>query len=100
MQNDNFILSDVGLLYLRPEADGAGQGQGEGVALLVPPKGVREGLLEDAHLDDATATVIGGSGHVSPEGMLSSLRGVFWWIGMEDDVRGFVGRCCLCAKLA
>ena len=44
---DDFILSDVGLLYLRPDASGVGAEQD---ALLVPPRGaIRDEILEDTH---------------------------------------------------
>lgn len=83
-ENDDFILSDVGLLYLRPEDDEP--------ALLVPPAGsIRHELLTDAHLQSET-----GSGHSGAGEMLDQLGEVFWWMKMEVDVRAFCEGCVEC----
>jgi len=85
-QNDDFILSDEGLLYLRPENDEP--------ALLVPPRGeIRRELLEDAHHEPDEN---GNSAHCSAEAMIYSLNETFWWQGMEQDVEGFVSQCAGC----
>lgn len=81
--NDDFILSEVGLLYLRPEGDEP--------ALLVPPAGpIRNEIINDAHdADDA---------HQGYEKMMEELGGVFWWMSMPADVRAFCEGCEECQK--
>lgn len=84
--NDDFLLSDVGLLYLRPDEQDA-----NGAALLVPPNGViRAEVLEDAHIGD-------DGEHKAFLGMLSQLGEVFWWVGMEQDIERHIARCGVCA---
>jgi hypothetical protein len=83
--NEDFILSDVGLLYIRPGEDEP--------ALLVPPKGyIREELLQDAHED-----VEEGQGHQSGAIMIEVLGETFWWDTMEDDVKEYVAKCYQCS---
>jgi len=85
--NDDFILSDVGLLYLRPDDQDP-----NGAALLVPPNGViRREVLEDAH-------VMEDGQHRGYLSMVSQLGEVFWWVGMEDDIELEIGRCAACAQ--
>lgn len=85
-QNDDFILSDDGLLYLRPENDEP--------ALLVPPRGeIRQELLEDAHHEPDEH---GNSGHCSAQDMLRDLNETFWWQGMEQDVESMIAQCAGC----
>ncbi|ORY25171.1 hypothetical protein BCR39DRAFT_561202 [Naematelia encephala] len=84
--NDDFLLSDVGLLYLRPEGDEP--------ALLVPPAGIiRQEILEDIHLgtsdDDA---------HVGVDEMIRRVEEVFWWMTVEEDCLAYVSKCAHCAK--
>jgi hypothetical protein len=81
-QNDDFILSDVGLLYLRPDDQDP-----NGAALLVPPNGViRREVLEDAHVDEKGK-------HLGYLAMTSQLGEVFWWVGMENDIELEIGKC-------
>lgn len=94
-ENPDFLLSEVGLLYLRPE--------GNEVALLVPPRGVvRWEILEDAHLgelgdgDGGGGAEGGGQGHVVVERMMQVLSETFWWDGMRGDVETFVKTCRHC----
>jgi len=88
-ENDDFILSDVGLLYLRPDGDEP--------ALLVPPAGtIRDELIADAHVDPGGE---GEGGHVSYEEMMTQLGGVFWWMTMESDVMAFVEGCKACEEV-
>ncbi|KAK4685565.1 hypothetical protein P7C73_g4580, partial [Tremellales sp. Uapishka_1] len=78
--NEDFLLSDVGLLYLRPETDEN--------ALLVPPRGViRNEIVEDSH-----------AGHVGVAGMVQALQETFWWNGIEADVARFVDSCAVCSQ--
>ena len=82
-ESDDFILSDVGLLYLRPEGDEP--------ALLVPPGGaIREEIIIDAHVQDG--------GHQGYEVMMEQLGGVFWWMSMEAEVRMFCEGCEDCGE--
>ena len=90
--NDDFILSDVGLLYLRPVADETGA---ESEALLVPPQGViRREILEDIH---NTVEEDGRNAHYASGPMLEILSQTFWWHGMEEDVAAFIDGCAGCA---
>ena len=85
-ENDDFILSEVGLLYLRPEGDEP--------ALLVPPAGkIREELISDAHIQDETEDE---HIHRSYEEMMEQLGLVFWWMTMEEDIRVFIETCADC----
>ena len=85
--NDDFILSDVGLLYLRPDDQDS-----NGAALLVPPNGViRREVLEDAHVDEEGK-------HLGYLGMASQLGEVFWWVGMEEDIELEIKKCVTCQK--
>lgn len=85
--NDDFILSDVGLLYLRPDDQDP-----NGAALLVPPNGViRREVLEDAHVDERGI-------HLGYLAMTAQLGEVFWWVGMEEDIEKEIGRCSTCQK--
>jgi hypothetical protein len=85
--NDDFILSDVGLLYLRPDDQDP-----NGAALLVPPNGViRKEVLEDAH-------VMEDGQHRGYLSMVSQMGEVFWWVGMEDDIELEIERCAVCAQ--
>ncbi|RXK39138.1 hypothetical protein M231_03643 [Tremella mesenterica] len=88
-ENDDFILSDVGLLYLRPSDPDSDE-----PALLVPPAGVRTELLEDVHLAPDEE---GQSAHHLADEMLKILSETFWWVGMEEDVRAYIGKCGYCA---
>jgi hypothetical protein len=86
--NDDFLLSDVGLLYLRPDEDDL---HGRGAALLVPPNGViRAEVLEDAHIGQEGE---GQGEHKGYLGMMSQLGEVFWWVGMEEDVENCIAKC-------
>lgn len=86
-QNDDFVLSDVGLLYLRPD-----ETDPSATAPLVPPSGlIRRELLEDCHIDEQGV-------HAGYEAMLDELERVFWWVGMEDDIEEHVARCGLCRQ--
>ncbi|KAK8845400.1 hypothetical protein IAR55_006113 [Kwoniella newhampshirensis] len=107
--NDDFILSDVGLLYLRPtpgDPDREGrEGDEGGAALLVPPKGtIRKELIEDAHLDpdpsssSLSETNHGGMAHNDVEATMEILSRTFWWNGMDLDVREWVERCKVCKE--
>jgi len=85
--NDDFILSDVGLLYLRPDDQDP-----NGAALLVPPSGViRREVLEDAHVDE-------GGKHLGYLAMTAQLGEVFWWVGMEKDIELENSKCIVCQK--
>jgi hypothetical protein len=89
--NEDFVLSDVGLLYLKPE-----EGEDEN-ALLVPPHGViRRELLEDAHLELLEGEEGGGSAHWGPQTMLGKLEETFWWPDLDLDVEAFVSQCAVC----
>jgi hypothetical protein len=80
--NDDFLLSDVGLLYLRPDDQ-----EPTGAALLVPPNGViRAEVLEDAHINEEGE-------HKAFLGMTSQLGEVFWWVGMEEDIERQIKQC-------
>ena len=86
-ENDEFILSDQGLLYLRPDGDEA--------ALLVPPAGdIRKEIIEDSHLapDDESGHPI----HLETDEIIDELAQTFWWMGMEDDVKKYVDGCAGC----
>ena len=85
--NDDFLLSDEGLLYVRPSGP-------DEVALLVPPRGVVDEILEDAHHEPDEA---GNSTHMPMEGMLEVLSVTFWWMTMEEDVARYVAGCAGCA---
>lgn len=83
--NDDFILSDVGLLYLRPDDQDP-----NGAALLVPPNGViRQEVLQDVHIDEEGK-------HLGYLAMTGQLGEVFWWVGMEEDIELEIGRCETC----
>lgn len=87
--NDDFVLSDVGLLYLRPD-----EGDPSATALLVPPNGmIRRELLDDSHISEAGE-------HRGYEEMLDELERVFWWVGMEEDIERYITRCGLCLQKA
>ncbi|KAK6905109.1 hypothetical protein I204_07903 [Kwoniella mangroviensis CBS 8886] len=94
----HFLLSDIGLLYLRPPPGG----DEEESALLVPPKGViRLELLQDAHLDyhpheGGTLDDRGLEAHNGLEIMIQSLNQNFWWNGMEIDCKEFIENCQFC----
>lgn len=90
--DSEFVLSDVGLLYLRPSADET--------ALLVPPRGrIREELLEDAHLGETPSAEQhrGEATHCGPSRMFESLSETFWWQGMKSDVEKYVRHCGVCS---
>ncbi|WVW81693.1 hypothetical protein I302_103688 [Kwoniella bestiolae CBS 10118] len=101
----HFLLSDIGLLYLRPPPDENSETES---ALLVPPSGViRLELLQDAHLDryppDEGVTPGGGlegkgegEAHNGLEIMITSLNENFWWNGMEIDCKEFIENCQVC----
>jgi len=83
--NADFILSEVGLLYLRPDDQDP-----DGAALLVPPNGViRREVLEDAHIDE-------GGKHLGHLAMTAQLGEVFWWVGMENDIGLVISKCGVC----
>jgi hypothetical protein len=90
VEEDDFILSDVGLLYLRPDVsiDGAEQD-----ALLVPPRGeIREEILGDTHLaiiDEEEET----AAHWEAEEMVRQMGETFWWPSMGSDAHAFVANC-------
>lgn len=89
-ESEDFVLSDVGLLYLRPETE-------EGDALLVPPAGqIRGELLQDAHFEVLEGGDEGGSAHWGPETMLAKMGETFWWPGIEEDCRELVEGCARC----
>jgi hypothetical protein len=91
--SDDFVLSDAGLLYLRPDP---AEGQ-SGDALLVPPAGqIRAELLRDAHYEVVEQGDEGGSAHWGPETMLARMGETFWWPGIDDDCRGLVEDCARC----
>lgn len=86
-ENDDFILSDQGLLYVRPGDDEP--------ALLVPPKGeIRAEILEDAHHEPDEN---GNSAHGDKREMMEILGETFWWMSMEEDVEAYIERCVGCA---
>ena len=88
--NDEFVLSEVGLLYLRPDVSDP-----TGAALLVPPKGlIRREILGDSHLNPDQ-----GGRHRGYEEMLDELEKVFWWVGMEGDIESHILHCPSCAQL-
>lgn len=88
--NDEFVLSEVGLLYLRPDVSDP-----TGAALLVPPKGlIRREILGDSHLDPDQ-----GGRHRGYEEMLHELEKVFWWVGMEGDIESHILHCPSCVQL-
>ena len=93
-ENDDFILSAVGLVYLRPEGDES--------ALLVPPSGeIRRELLEDAHAPlpkNGEVTDKDEAIHKSVQGMLAELSETFWWMALEEDAMDFVKTCEECAR--
>ncbi|WWC97157.1 hypothetical protein V866_004036 [Kwoniella sp. B9012] len=94
----HFLLSEIGLLYLRPTP---GEDEEES-ALLVPPKGViRLELLQDAHLDyypyeGGPLNNRGWEAHNGLEIMIQSLNRNFWWNGMEIDCKEFIENCQFC----
>ncbi|WVQ64713.1 uncharacterized protein L199_002880 [Kwoniella botswanensis] len=94
----HFLLSDIGLLYLRPPP---GEHEEES-ALLVPPGGViRLELLQDAHLDcypheGGPLNDRGLEAHNGLEIMIQSLNQNFWWNGMEIDCKEFIENCQFC----
>lgn len=91
-ESEDFVLSDVGLLYLRPDPEGEG-----GDALLVPPAGgIRVELLKDAHFEVLDQGDEGGSAHWGPETMLAKMGETFWWPGIDDDCRVLVENCERC----
>ncbi|KIR98174.1 hypothetical protein L804_04636 [Cryptococcus deuterogattii 2001/935-1] len=91
--NDDFLLSSVGLLYLRPEKD-------EEQALLVPPVGViRKELIEDAHLEPSPYSEqvpVGDLAHNNIEIMVVSLGDTFWWDGLARDCQECFEKCQVC----
>ncbi|WVQ80424.1 hypothetical protein IAT38_002529 [Cryptococcus sp. DSM 104549] len=94
-ENDDFLLSDVGLLYLRPAGD-------DDPALLVPPRGaIRDELISDAHLDPApgqTPPPAGTSAHNSAGVMLEVMGDTFWWNGMAGDCQKWEDECGVCRE--
>ncbi|WWC58023.1 uncharacterized protein I303_100558 [Kwoniella dejecticola CBS 10117] len=114
----DFILSEIGLLYLRPRPEPHINGGiiSDGDALLIPPKGIiREELLEDAHLDvypgiseenrdcnqnQDQATDQGDhlvqDAHNELEIMIVILSKNFWWNGMEIDCKEYIEGCQVC----
>ena len=81
--NSDFVLSDTGLLYVKPEGDEP--------ALLVPPAGpIRGELLEDAHFEIAE--------HRDAGAMVEKVSETFWWPSVEDDAGRFVHRCGRCRE--
>ena len=93
-QEENFILSEVGLLYLKAEGDEP--------PLLVPPAGeIRWELLEDAHyplVEPGGNEKTADRGHQGVEDMLAEMSETFWWLGMEEDIEEFVKHCEACAR--
>ncbi|WRT63621.1 uncharacterized protein IL334_000544 [Kwoniella shivajii] len=98
----DFLLSEVGLLYLRPD-----NGIPEQQALLVPPKGViRIELIQDAHFDAhpdyppslASEFQEGQIAHNRLEVMVDILSSTFWWNGMAIDCKEFVENCNTCVE--
>lgn len=90
-ENSDFVLSDVGLLYLRPEGDDN--------ALLVPPSGtIREELIEDVHLEllESADGEEGSSAHYGPGVMFEKLTETFWWATLQADVDKWVKTCRVC----
>jgi hypothetical protein len=86
-QNDDFILSDVGLLYLRPDEQDP-----SAAALLVPPNGViRREVLQDAHIAE-------DGKHKQYQTMVNEMGEIFWWAGMQDDIELEIATCQVCAK--
>ncbi|KAL7424029.1 hypothetical protein Q5752_001614 [Cryptotrichosporon argae] len=82
--NDHFILSDVGLLYLKP--------QGNETALLIPPNGsVRDELVEDYHYDS-------DGHHLGTDDMVQNLLAMFWWTTIDSDAHAFVDGCRVCRR--
>ena len=77
-----FIWED-GTLYRRE-----GRRYGKGL-LAVPVKENRNSILRSAH-DEL--------GHKGVEAVTATLRTRFWWPGMTNDVRWFVGTCDRCQK--
>ena len=88
--DDDFILSEVGLLYLRPDAGSNGTEQD---ALLVPPRGeIRQEILSDTHceiIDEDSDE----AAHWEAEEMVRQMGETFWWPSMGLDARAFVGGC-------
>ncbi|WVQ94052.1 hypothetical protein IAU59_001130 [Kwoniella sp. CBS 9459] len=106
-EESDFILSDVGLLYLRPSTDDP-----EEQALLVPPRGViRLELVEDAHLDpvvepspyvsksdNGPAAAAAAAAHNSAEAMMDVLGKTFWWNDMYLDIEDYIASCRVCRE--
>nr|ODN86635.1 hypothetical protein L203_03882 [Cryptococcus depauperatus CBS 7841] len=93
--NDDFLLSDVGLLYLRPISD-------DEQALLVPPQGViRNELIEDAHMDVSVygeQPENGQAAHNEAEIMVETLGDTFWWNGLAKQCVEYVEQCKVCRE--
>lgn len=84
--NEDFLLSDIGLLYVAPQDDEP--------ALLVPPKGdIRKEIMEDAHHEPDSS---GNSEHHDLKTMIELLAETFWWETMKEDVKGYVDGCAGC----
>jgi hypothetical protein len=85
-ENDDFILSDVGLLYLKPDTE-------DEPALLIPPDhgDIRKEIIQDAHLllDEIT----GHPAHLDLEDISRELGQTFWWMNIEEDVKAYVDQC-------
>ncbi|WWD22346.1 hypothetical protein CI109_106837 [Kwoniella shandongensis] len=95
-ENDDFLLSEVGLLYLRPTDDAE-------AALLVPPQGeIRRELIEDAHFDPvpsgSPSSSQSASAHNDLDTMMEVLSQTFWWNGMSKDVRQWLDGCKVCQE--
>ncbi|TYJ54251.1 hypothetical protein B9479_005096 [Cryptococcus floricola] len=96
--SDDFLLSEVGLLYLRPLVEGE-----EGQALLVPPKGaIRQELVEDSHLDPSPFgeenDAVGGVAHNGAEVMAVTLQQTFWWTSLPSDCYAHISKCPVCRQ--
>ena len=92
--NDDFLLSEVGLVYLRPDAE-------DEAALLVPPAGeIRRELIEDAHIPLPPDKEVNPDEleHRTVEDILAELNETFWWMTMEQDVVEYVKTCEECAR--
>ncbi|WWC85716.1 uncharacterized protein L201_000582 [Kwoniella dendrophila CBS 6074] len=99
--NHDFLLSDIGLLYLRPNSfilscsDNNNQEEHNINALLIPPKGIiREELLEDSHLNFDSES--NNEKHNDLDTMINILLKSFWWNGLEIDCKEYIENCKIC----
>lgn len=86
-----FVLSDVGLLYIRPDVGT----EIEQDPLLVPPVGIiRQEILEDAHVIEDQYD--GRLHHLPNNDTLREVAQTYWWPSLEHDVFNLVKSCSQC----